>query len=664
VEERRPSVLTFDPNSISQGELHALKDAAEKAWGDDTRHPDFSGDDDESRGQCYVTSYWLSRHFGGYIGDDDGHYVWVSPDKKYVIDLTGDKHRYIIYKSKSHPLYRGMDVFNPKPTKRAELFADRAEKIFRNLDHFAKVSMDYAGDGLPAEEPQATADRERRLDVTHDRIEPKQLNFAYANGKIILDDKPLEELVDANTSGPIALGTVDIDPDDYATWTVKTNIGLNGLRDVLETYCNSVGLTCVEVADMDGNKISRSISQLSFVRKDGELFISHKQDWSKIASNMSGAFTVGSFRILGDNIELPNRAYDVELLQSLKEFASDHGLNFVLAGNDNVLKRIEDLELDNYSNPDPTNGDGQFFNDAPQDENAIAGQENGAVGLSGPERINGLYKCPQCESLLPSWHEYVKHRRNEGETIMQNDHFPNTDPDATFPPHFSPRQPQGVGEVVFTSSVEALPIPFVYDVEDDSIVVGDPGMQVSELAAGTDYESTVQGIYEKGKLLLKSTTTIPYTVRHLIRLWYYQHPELEVKSVELKTPDGNTTKLASAGNLVFISSLNDAKIERLASSLLREGAEIFAVGRALEDAKEGKLPHLTTLKVAHVDKKFVYRALQDLGGHVSMAGYDEGQFVWSSYDGEGKIKIAVVKNANEVTEDRVDLRDGRYEQAI
>lgn len=653
--------MSFDPKSISQGELHALKSAAEKSWSDDTRHPDFAGDEDASQGQCYVTSYWLSRRFGGFVGEDDGHYVWVSSDKKYVIDLTCDKYKYIIYKSRSHPLYRDLNIFLPKPTRRAELFADRAERIFRNLDHFAKVSMDYAGDGLPAEEPQATNDRERRLDVTHDRIEPKNLNFAYVSGEMILDERPLEELIDQNISGPIALGSVEIDPDDYATWTVKTNIGLNGLKDVIQSYCNSVGMTCGEISDQDGHKISTKISSINIARKDDQTLISHTQDWSKIAANLSGAFTVGSFRMIDNKIELPDRAYDAELLQSLGEYALDHGLKFILAGNDNVIKRIEDLELDNYSNPNPTNGDGQFFNDDPQGPTEPMGQENGAIGLSEPRRTNGLYQCPQCEKLLPSWHEYVKHRQTEGQTIMQTDHFPNTDPDATFEPHFSPRQPQGVGEVVFTSSVDAPPIPFVYDVEDDSIVVGDPGMQVSELLVDDNFEGTVQGIYEKGKLILKSTTTIPYTVRHLIRLWYYQHPELEVKSVELKTPDGETTKLASAGSLVFISSLENPQIERFVSTLLNAGAEVFAVGTALKEAKEGKIPQLSALEVKGSNKKFVRRVLEDLGGKLDLTGYDNDQFAW--YVG-GPIKISLVETKNETKEDRVDLRNGRYEQAI
>lgn len=650
--------MSFDPESISQGKLHALKEAAEKAWGDDTRHPDFSGED-ASTGQCYVTSFWLTRKFGGFIGDDNGHYVWVSPDKKYVIDLTCDKHRYIIYKSASHPLYRGMEIFYPKPTKRAERFADRAENIFRNLKHFSRVAMDYAGDGLPAEEPQATNDRERRLDVMHDRIEPKKLNFAYVEGRLLVDERPVEDLIEGDETGPIALGTVDIDPDDHATWTVKTNIGLSGLTEVLENYCNSVGLTCGQVSDTNGHRVATDISYLCFVRQNDNTLISHKQDWSKIANNLNGSMTVGSFKIVGNEIILPNRAFEEDLLSSLNEYAMDHGLKFVLAGNDNVVKRIEDLELDNYSNPDPVNNDGQFFND-PQEE-----QAPGAVG-NDAERINGLYKCPQCEILLPSWREYAKHRQSEGTDVLVEDNFPNTNPDATFEPHFSPRQPQGVGEITFTSAAadESFPIPFIFDVEEDAITVGEPGMEVSDLG-NDDYEGTVQGVYENGKLLLKSTTTIPYTVRHLIRLWYYQHPELHVKSVELKTPDGATTKLAqdNLGSMVFMGSLVNPDIAEFSSSVLGAGGEIFAVGDGLLRARdENSLPTDLDLKVAHLNKNAVLKAVESLGGTINLTGFDSGTIQWRR-SGD-PIKISVVANANEIAEDRVDLRNGRYEQAI
>lgn len=656
--------MTFDPKSISQGELHALKSAAEKAWNDDTRHPEFSGDQDASKGQCYVTSFWLTRRLGGFIGEDNGHYVWVSSDKKYVIDLTCDRYKYIIYKSMSHPLYRGLDVVRPKATERSERFADRAENIFKNLNHFARVSMDYAGDALPAEEPQAQDNRDHidRSYMDHDMREPKKLNFSYADGQLIVDDKPLESLVNPETSGPIAVGTLKIDPDDNASWEVETNIGLNALSDVLKQYCNSVGLSWSGLSNMEGHEVASKTSYLYFVQQGDECLISHKQDWSKIATRLSGQMTVGTLKVEGDDIQLPNKIFGVKLLSALNEYADDNNLKFVLAGNDNVVKRIEDLEEHNFSNPNPANDDGQFFNDTAAEESAIAGQQNGSIGLSDPKRINGLYQCPECEQLLPSWHEFIKHREAESDTLVMNDHFPNTDPDATFNPHFTPRQPQGVGEITFMSAVDpvALPIPFIYDVEDDSIVVGDPGMQVADLSVDSGYENTVQGVYDSKKLLIKSTTTIPYTVRHLIRLWYYQHPELKVNSVELQNINGGTTKLANTGSLVFIGSLSNSDVEAVTSALLTAGCEVFAVGNALKVAKQGEVPTPDMFKVVSKNKKLVRRTLEGLG-ELNLIGLDQGAFTWRRDSRSSVLKIFIVEDAKEIVEDRVDLRDGRYE---
>lgn len=658
--------MTFDPQSISQDDLLALKKSAQKAWGDDTRHPQYAGEQDASKGQCYVTSFWMTKRFGGFIGHDNGHYVWVSPDKKYVIDLTCDKHKYVIYKSISHPIFQSVKVDKPKPNERAERFADRAESIFKNFDHFARVSMDYAGDALPAEEPQAQSNRDHADGgfMNHDMIEPKNFNFVYTDGRLVVDDKPIEKMIDSNASGPMAMGTVKIDPDENASWEVETNIGLNALSDVLKDYCKSVGFSWGGVTNRDGHEVASKTSYLYFVQKNGQTMISHKKDWSRIAARISGKITVGTLKVIGKDIQLPDKVYGVELLAALSEYAEDNGLNFVLAGNNNVVKRIEDLQLNNYSNPNPVNNDGQFFNDTEEENDAIAGQQNGAIGLDNPERVNGLYKCPQCEQLMPSWHEYVMHRQTEGETITQHDHFPNTDPDATFNPHFVPRQPQGVGEINFTSAVgdaEALPIPFIYDVEDDSIVVGDPGMQVSDLSIDDGYENTIQGVYQSSKLIIKSTTTIPYTVRHLIRLWYYQHPELKVNSVELQNPDGGVTKLANeVGGLVFAGSLSNLDAELVTSALLKAGGEVFAVGSAIDIAQQNQIPQHIDVKVANLDKNFVRRTLEHLEGDLNMAGFEQGAFAWKKHASQS-MKIFVVGSPDDVPEDRVDLRDGRYE---
>jgi hypothetical protein len=154
--------MTFDPHSITQDELHRLRAAAEDAWGDDTRQDKFQGHPQPSHGQCYVTSQWLTTRLGGHVGVKDGHYFWVSSDKEYVIDLTGDQfaqspkdlqyenskldaedegwHPHpdhlkwnpgpILYKRANHSLYSGFRIKDTPANARAKKFALRADSAY------------------------------------------------------------------------------------------------------------------------------------------------------------------------------------------------------------------------------------------------------------------------------------------------------------------------------------------------------------------------------------------------------------------------------------------------------------------------------------------------------------------------------------------------------
>src|SRR5579884_1208381 len=134
--------MKWQSDSISPAQLNDLRDAAERAWGDDTRSEQFVGHPDPSAGQCYVTSRWLANKYGGHVGEKNGHYFFVTPDHSHVIDLTGDRfskppvdpavegmqldeddedwsldprHRKwqpgpVMYKRTTHPLWKGYQV--------------------------------------------------------------------------------------------------------------------------------------------------------------------------------------------------------------------------------------------------------------------------------------------------------------------------------------------------------------------------------------------------------------------------------------------------------------------------------------------------------------------------------------------------------------------------
>lgn len=153
----------FNPEELDQDTLHELRGAAEQAWGDDTRHPAYEGHPDPSAGQCYVTSRWLTTKLGGHVGVKDGHYFWVSPDKQYIVDLTGDQFSYepkdlryrgikldeedegwqptedqkkwrpgpVLFKRSNHPLFKGFRVKSYKSENpRVKAFAQRANEAY------------------------------------------------------------------------------------------------------------------------------------------------------------------------------------------------------------------------------------------------------------------------------------------------------------------------------------------------------------------------------------------------------------------------------------------------------------------------------------------------------------------------------------------------------
>ena len=153
----------FDPETLTQDELQRMRAAAESAWSDDTRHPAYAGHPDPSAGCCYVTSRWMQDKLGGHVGNKDGHYFWVSPDKTHVVDLTGDQFSHmpedlqnrgirldeddegwiptedqtkwrpgpVMYKRATHPLFRGFRVKSYKSENpRVKAFAQRANEAY------------------------------------------------------------------------------------------------------------------------------------------------------------------------------------------------------------------------------------------------------------------------------------------------------------------------------------------------------------------------------------------------------------------------------------------------------------------------------------------------------------------------------------------------------
>lgn len=105
----------------------------------------------------------MTTKLGGHVGVKNGHYFWVSSDKRYIVDLTGDQFTYLpadprlegirldeedtghvipedhktyrpgpaLYNRADHPLYKGFRIKDFKTENpRVKLFNQRADAAY------------------------------------------------------------------------------------------------------------------------------------------------------------------------------------------------------------------------------------------------------------------------------------------------------------------------------------------------------------------------------------------------------------------------------------------------------------------------------------------------------------------------------------------------------
>ena len=89
-------------------------------------------------------------------------------------------------------------------------------------------------------------------------------------------------------------------------------------------------------------------------------------------------------------------------------------------------------------------------------------------------------------------------------------------------------------------------VPFIYDIAADELTIGRPGEKTSDVPGNFTPGGIVEGEYAKGgKVTIYTATNMPYSVNHLLTLWYHTNPTYLIKSVFLEDQDGGKTKLAS-----------------------------------------------------------------------------------------------------------------------
>lgn len=167
------------------------------------------------------------------------------------------------------------------------------------------------------------------------------------------------------------------------------------------------------------------------------------------------------------------------------------------------------------------------------------------------------------------------------------------------------------------------PMPFIYDVDKDKIYAGQPGSRTSDIPGRFTPGGIVEGMYEPGgKVVIRTMTSVPYTVRHMIELWYYTNPQLEVKSVHLKDDAGKDTRLASVGSQISLLAAMDPAIHLASWALQNVGGEVYVVGGAVRDVLMGNEPNDFDLMVTGITGFQVESALRQLPGSVAHEGRD------------------------------------------
>lgn len=749
---------------LTQGELHALRSAAEQAWDDDTRHEAYRGHPLRSAGQCYSTSRWLADRLGGHVARKGGHYFYVDANEKHAVDLTGDQfpsppldprlerlttdedeglefeshHKTwrsgpIVYKKTDHPHFAGYEIVPPVHDEHASRFAHRANRIFDDPERL-KRTADMIGDAYPAETPQAVADMDQRYFHHEPGQEPEsqEYKFVYANGRLeVSPTHGHEELaghagINPDHTGPVAMGSVIV-ANGSARFETTGNIGARALNRVLNDYCKHVGWKWGGLTDTDGWPISDEFAG----KKSSRLYFS----WAEGHLNLSPAFNrvaSGTPRIIGylDIDETEKRVSVVptklpRYFESLRvvaktdmsdlgaavfEWASDQG--FVLMAGDNVVKTIEDLQEHNLYDPNPTQ---------PNDHQYPA-------TFTDERQPGGVYRCPQCQIIYPTWNAYQLHRQSEepmGDSI-EDGGFPEADPgpfgDGA---HYTEmRQEPGIttGRVHMATVKQAQripgfqghqegdeyavaysygcaigyarlreghvneirtvdprcenalldklvrvadkkprdlvegPIPFIFDVQEDTLDMGQPNTRMSDIPGRFTPGGIVEGVYEPGgKVFIRTVTNMPYTVRHLLELWYVHNPMLEVTAVHLRDDAGKDTKLASVDIGGYIAAMVAADPTAAASSraLQQAGGRVFAVGGAVRDALMGKEPKDIDLMVTGLEPNAVNATLEGLPGRVDLTGKDFGVFRYRN--GGDDVEIALPRRERSTGEGHQDF---------
>lgn len=513
----------------------------------------------------------------------------------------------------------------PRPSTSEGVSQQPQQGIESELDEiFSKTALDYAGDSHPAEEPQLSQDREDRFGDNDWTFSDQRFTFVLRDGKLEMNAVHGDAPAQPPSAGPGASGVITVDKG-RATWQVSSNIGLGQFAKIAEDYTKQMDWQWGGITDLQGKAVADEFAPREAVHyvydRDGDhLYLAARQEL------LPQPEAAGVLVLAGSTLRVPG--LDPDEASAILEWAADEGYT-VLGANDNVIKTIEDLQQWNMGDPDP---------DPP-------------TGLSDRDPM-GLFKCRECGQLFARWRDYLVHMRGE--------EGPGDDePDSGFPEirenpiedaHFTPTLPEifPVAYVLGAKIPEPKdlidkPVPVLYDIDADAIYVGHPGAFHSEVDVGYSPGEMVQGTYEPGgQIIMRTRTNAPYSFRHMLELWQYQHPEFAIKGISYLDDEGNEKKLAAETNTIDklrVAAQNDPAAWTAYQALKGAGAKVYVVGGAVRDTLMGNDPKDIDLLAQGMPSKAVERALKALPGRVDLTGKDFGVFRYRNAGHEVEIAL-------------------------
>lgn len=284
-----------------------------------------------------------------------------------------------------------------------------------------------------------------------------------------------------------------------------------------------------------------------------------------------------------------------------------------------------------------------------------------------PTPPEGLYECSECGFPSENMEDFRTHIMKEHVHQGQPTHDPQPvmDLDDALPAQLN-RSTMDTTVMRQSNFVRAItsagpkinipgPIPFIYDIEGDRIYVGHPGERHSDIQGRFTPGGIIEGLYDpKGNVQIKTDTDMPYTVKHMGRLWYAMHPELEIKAIYLLVGQ-EKHKLASSniGHKVKNLLYTDPAAEAAYKALSPFGT-VYAVGGAVRDVVLGKTPNDIDLMVQGVSAKDVQDVLENLPGRVDYTGKQFGVFRYNDSHGN-EVEVALPRKEQSTGEGHKDF---------